>query len=491
MSLKIKENNTIKDLAGQSSIIHGTAVDNTLSSTSENALNERVIYNELSNIDTSVTIPDLSGKMLYSSTNAIENEGVNLKTAADTVKADFLSQMRDTSSFEATSQLTAGTNVTINNNIVTGTMGSSSRCVSGTYFDAYGSSANYRAAKYAFTYVSAESVSQASNVNTIYVNNNRLGTTFKANQRLYLYFPSDLTSAYYAPTRLDINGKSIKIQISGPTGLKDFKSSSLYSYNAGSQYSTRENDPLGYDYYYDKNIFTNSNNAKSVFGEGGLPNECIAYYGSWSDSSWETAVLRQNVTTAQYIIARAGTLLELYYNGTVWIIKGNPLVASIPYYLYNMAGSSGLRFRTDIGEPNTSQYFAYFDYYANGYFELKGYIPILNASNASQNSGVGSNQPWFMYIPINGLALDKEMTTVTMQDYGSTTAENNTAYDFGTANTDVSSSTSVATATQNTLHTYNYGGLTHTSTLTQRPRLRFFHDRYTMGRFFSIRGYLK
>lgn len=490
MSLKIKENNTTKDLAGQPLINHGTTVDNSLSSTSENALNERAIYNEISNIDTSVTVPTLSDKMPYSSTDAIENEGTNLKVAADTVKADLKSQIRDTSSFEATSHLSASTNVTINNNIITGTMGSSSRCVCGTYFDNQGSTGNYEAAKYSFTSVNAESANYVDSVNVIYVNNDKLGTTFRTGQRLYLYFPTTLTTSYSNAIWLSINGKRNKVRVVSPTGLKEWKPSSLLSNSIASQNATRTNDPLGYDYYYDKNPFSSSESS-SIFGESNLPCRCITYYGSWSDSSWETAVLRQNVTTSYNIIAQAGTFLELYLNGSSeWVIKGNPLVASIPYYLYNMAGSSGLRFRTDVREPSTTQYFAHLDYYANGYFELKGYIPILGSSTATQDSGVGSSQAWFMYFPINGSRLDKEMTSVIMQDYGSTTAENNTAYNFGTANTDVSSSSSVASATQNELHTFNYGGLSEEG-LAQRPRLRFFHDRYTMGRFFSLRGYIK
>lgn len=490
MGVKIKENNVIKDLAGQPSIVHGTDVDNSLNSVSENALNERVIYNEINNIDTSVTIPDLSGKMLYSSKDAIENEGTNLKVAADTVKADFKSQVRDTSSFEATSPLTAGPNVTISGNKVTGTMGSSSRCVCGTYFDNWGSTANYEADKYSFTTVDVESASYGSGVITIYVNNNKLGTTFRTDQRLYLYFPNNLTIANYAYVYLNINGKSKSVMTVSPTGLKGFKPSRLRSSSIASQNATRTNDPLGYDYYNDKNIFVNSSEASNLFGETGLPCHCITYYGSWSDSSWETAVLRQNVTTASNIIAQAGTLLELYYNGTAWLVKGNPLVASIPYYLYNIASSAPLRFRTDVGTPSTSQYFAYLNYYANGYFELKGYIPILSTATASQNSGVNSNQAWFMYIPMFGSSLDKEMTSVTMQDYGSTTSGNAWAYCLGTANTDISSSTSVATATQNELHTFNYGGGTDEG-FSERPRLRFFHDRYTMGRFFSWKGYIK
>lgn len=490
MSLKIKENDTIKDLAGQPSIIHGTAVDNSLSSTSENALNERVIYNEISNIDTSVTIPDLSGKMPYSSTDAIENEGTDLKVAADTVKADFISQIRDTSAFEATDYLSAGTNVTINNNIITGTMGSSSKCVCGTYFDNWGSTGNYEAAKYSFTTVNVESTNYVDNVNVIYVNNDKLGTLFRTGHRLYLYFPNTLTTSYANAIWLSINGKRNRVRVVSPTGLNEWKPSSLLSNSLASQNATRTNDPLGYDYYYDKNPFSSSESS-SIFGERNLPCRCITYYGSWSDSSWETAVLRQDVTTAYNIIAQAGTFLELYLNdSSEWVIKGNPLVASIPYYLYNMASSAPLRFRTDVGEPSTTQYFAHLDYYANGYFELKGYIPILNNATATQDSGVGSNQSWFMYFPINGSRLDKEMTSVIMQDYGSTTAENNTAYNFGTYASDVSSSTSVATATQNELHTYNYGGLSDEG-LAQRPRLKFTHDRYTMGRFFSLCGYIK
>lgn len=491
MGVKIKENNVIKDLAGQPSIIHGITVDNRLSSTSENALNERVIYNEINKIDTSVTIPDLSGKMLYSSTDAIENEETNLKAAADTVKADFKSQIRDTSSFEATSPLTAGPNVTISGNKVIGTMGSSSRCVCSTYFDNWGSTSNYEAAKYSFTTVNVESASYGSGVITIYVNNDKLGTTFGTGQRLYLYFPNNLTIANYAYIYLNINGKSKPVMTVSPTGLKGFKSSRLRSSSIASQNATRTNDPLGYDYYYNKNIFSGSTSEVSaVFGETGLPCHCITYYGSWSDSSWETAVLRQNVTTASNIIAQAGTLLELYYNGTAWLVKGNPLVASIPYYLYNIASSSGLRFRTDVGAPSASQYFAYLNYYANGYFELKGYIPILGSATASQDSNVNASQPWFMYIPMFGSSLNKEMTSVTMQDYGSTTSGNAWAYCLGTANTDVNSSTSVATATQETLHTWNYGGGTAEG-FSERPRLRFFHDRYTMGRMFSVKGYLK
>ena len=481
MGVKIKENNVIKDLAGQPSIVHGTTVDNSLNSVSENVLNERVIYNEINSIDASVTIPDLSGKMLYSSTDAIENEGTNLKVAADTVKADFKSQIRDTSSFEATEPLTAGPNVTI--------MGSSSRCVSGTYFDNWGSTGNYEAAQYSFTTVNVESASYGSGVITIYVNNDKLGTTFRTGQRLYLYFPNNLTIANYAYIYLNINGKSKSIMTVSPTGLKGFKSSRLKSSSVASQNATRTNDPLGYDYYYDKNIFSGSESS-DVFGETGLPCHCITYYGSWSDSSWETAVLRQNVTTASNIIAQAGTLLELYYNGTAWLVKGNPLVASIPYYLYNIASSSGLRFRTDVGVPSTSQYFAYLNYYANGYFELKGYMPIFYKTATIQDSNVNPSSAWFMYIPMFGSSLNKEMTSVTMQDYGSTTSGNAWAYCLGTANTDIGSSTSVATATQDELHTWNYGGGTNEG-LSERPRLRFFHDRYTMGRMFNIKGYIK
>lgn len=489
MGLKIKENNIIKDLAGQPSINHGTEVDNSLSSTSENALNERVICNEINNIDTSLEVPDLSGKMLYSSKDAIENEGTNLKVAADTVKADFKSQIRDTSDYEATSPLTAGTNVTISGNKVTGTMGSSSKCVCGTYFDNWGSTGNYESAQYAFTTADVESASYGSGVITLYVNNDKLGTTFRTGQRLYLYFPNNLTIANYAYIYLNINGKSRPVMTVSPTGLKGFKPSRLRSSSIASPNATRTNDPLGYDYYYDKNIFANFSEASDLFGESGLPNQAIIYYGSWSDSSWETSVLRQNVTTASNIIAGEGTLLQLYYNGTSWLIKGNPLVASIPYYLYNMASSAGLRFRTDVGVPSTSQYFAHLDYYANGYFELKGYMPILNTSTASQNSGVNSNQAWFMYLPIFGSSLDTEMTSVIMQDYGSTTSSNAWAYCYGTYATDVSSSTSVANATQNELHTWNYGGLTDEG-LSERPRLKFCHDRYTMGRFFSIKGFI-
>lgn len=489
MGIKIKENDIIKDLAGQPYIIHGTDVDNSLSSTSENTLNERVIYNEISKIDTSVTLPDLSGKMPYSSKNAIENEGISLKEAADKVKADFKANVRDTSSFEPTSPLTAGTNIKIKDNIVTGSMSSQASCVGGTYFDNWGSTSNYEVAKYAFTTVNAESTSYANSVNTVYVNNDKLGTTFIKGLRLYLYFPNTLTTSYYVPIHLNINGKEKSVKTVGPTGIKDWKPSNIATYSSGTELSTRTNDPLGYDYYYDKNAFASPSVIASVFRSSGVQSRSIVFYGSWSDSSWETSILEQDITTSNNIIAQSGTFMELYYNGTDWLIKGNPMVASIPYYLYNIASSSGLRFRTDVGVPVTSQSFARFDYYANGYFELRGYMPILNNSTSSQDSGVNASQPWFMYLPIRGSYLNKEMTSVAMQDYGSTTSSYNNAYCFGTANTDVGSSTSVANATQNALHTYNYGGL-NTTSLQERTRLRFFHDRYCMGRFFSIQGYL-
>lgn len=492
MSVRVKENNINKLLAGNEEIIHDvTTIDNARSTISTNALDGSVIKTSFDTLDSTldgITTPTIPNTKIQKSNtyarkgdidevvNGAENNKTNLYNHANAMY-DLIKNKSNN-----TYNTTSGVIVSNGDSPYIDDVRASTYSVT----PYYGGNACF-VGKGGFECSLISSSNTTSEVDSFIININNLGSKANEGDRLSLYFTEDLISSPLVINYISLDGKRTPIKV------RDVRSKNPV-YWRGQKYAQTQTssnmvfaqDPKGYCWYNRNGMYSSWNTYCGGSGSSALLDESILLVVATATNNWRYSIMKptdisRSSTLAKNtnLLVQKGTMIDLEYHKEgsdyYWLIVGDPITIRRSWYLYDGVNSSGTSMASTYSWTSVIPT-AFQTITASGYTEFHGNISWLCGSNLS-NMGMTDSYPCYLYLPFEP---DPNLCIPFIGIYGQGTAITGARY-YGTLYGSTSGSGTLSSA--QTWDTGNSGFNVN--------RLRICSANYSVGVQFMVKGYTK
>lgn len=420
MSLKVKENNTIKNVAGSETIEHSNySVDSSLNSLSENPVDKSVIESSLTsvkNISTTTYDPDEYGVKYDTSEYITKNELDAQKTGFTDLATELTNKInaRNTLVDGVTKgYFTTSSNISFttdsNNTTVTGDTQIFAPDFRNSY--SYNEASITAPRVYSLNNSSMEFLDVSTAIDmSKFVNMSADGLIVGDR---FDFFATEDVYAFSTSTALPWN--TLKLKFGNTYVETNYLPFHLGNYEATLAGSTTYSSSFFYNMYSGRTVFSNNfidyvNNCYGTsFSDSARQSvRCLLCQGVTfcfysSPSSYRVVHMKPllNAQSTNYfyqrgIVATANTGFSLIYDGTIFRVLGNPLMVNIPFgKVFNCnSGYTGYNWDDDTIT-------GYLKYRADSSWSFDGVFPTTNP-NSARASGDSTNT-WRLYLPIWGI----------------------------------------------------------------------------------------